>query len=83
MARTIAAGRAGVGLGIEVAALAYGLDFVYLTRERYDLVIPKNVWETAPVQALARWLVTEDARSAIAGLGGYDTAETGRVRWVG
>jgi len=83
VARAISGGRANVGLGIEVAALAYGLDFVQLARERYDLVIPRGVWETAPVQALARWLATADARSAITGLGGYDTAETGRVRWVG
>jgi hypothetical protein len=35
------------------------------------------------VQALAAWLGTEDAREAIAGLGGYETAETGQVAWVG
>ena len=83
VARAIAEGRADVGLGVEAAALVYGLGFVLLTLERYDLVIPADVWESPPVQALARWLSTEEARAAIGELGGYDTEETGRIEWVG
>ena len=56
----MAEGRADVGLGIEAAALAYGLGFVLLATEPYDLVIPAEVWETAPVQALVAWLNTEE-----------------------
>ncbi len=82
VARTIAEGRADVGLGVEAVALAYGLDFVRLTTERYDLAIPAESWELPPVQALARWLATPEARAAIADLGGYETEETGRVEWV-
>ena len=82
VAHVIAEGHADVGLGIEAAALAYGLDFVCLTTERYDLVVPAQAWESLPVQALARWLSTEEARVAIAALGGYETNETGQVDWV-
>ena len=82
VARAIAEGRADVGMGVEAAALAYGLDFVLLTTERYDLVVPGTVWESSPVQALVAWLSTEDVRAAIAELGGYDTHETGHVEWV-
>ncbi|HEY45123.1 MAG TPA: GntR family transcriptional regulator [Anaerolineae bacterium] len=82
VARTIAEGHADVGLGIETAANSYHLGFVPLTTERYDLVLPEAVCHTAPAQALAGWINTEEVKSAIAGLGGYDTDETGRVEWV-
>jgi molybdate-binding protein/DNA-binding transcriptional regulator YhcF (GntR family) len=83
VAQAIAEGRANVGLGVESAALAFGLDFVPLTTERYDLVIPEDGWQSAPVQALGGWLNTAAARKDIAALGGYDVAETGQVMWVG
>ena len=83
VARTIAEGRAGVGLGVEAAARAYGLGFVPLAVERYDLVIREEVWRSPPVRALAQWLPTEEAKRAIADLGGYDIRETGKVAWIG
>lgn len=82
LALLIAEGRADAGLGIEAAARPYSLDFVPLTRERYDLAIPAEKWELPPVQALANWLTSPQARSLLADLGGYDTEETGRVMWV-
>lgn len=82
VARAVAEGHAGVGLGVETAALSYGLGFVELTTERYDLAIPDTVWDTAPVQCLAAWLATEEARQVIGALGGYETGATGRVEWV-
>jgi len=82
MARGIAEGRADVGLGIEAAALMYGLGFIPLTTERYDLVIPAEVWSRSPVQALALWLTGPEAQQNILALGGYDIHETGKVVWV-
>ncbi|MBU0490512.1 MAG: GntR family transcriptional regulator [Chloroflexi bacterium] len=82
VAQAVAEGRADVGLGVQAAALAYGLDFVLLTTERYDLVIPAEAWESPGVRALACWLATAEARNAIADLGGYDTHDTGRVSWL-
>ncbi len=83
VARAVAEGQADAGLGIEAAARAYGLGFIFLTTEPYDLVIPAEAWESSPMQTLAAWLCTEDARAAIGGLGGYETTETGQVVWVG
>jgi len=83
VALAVAEGRADVGLGVEAAALAYGLGFALLTMERYDLVVLADVWPRPPVQALVRWFSTREARSAILSLGGYDTAETGTVEWIG
>ncbi len=82
VAQAIAEGQADVGLGIEAAAIAYGLDFVCLTTERYDMVIPMPAWEYPPIQALAQWLCTREARMAITALGGYDTDQSGQVEWV-
>jgi molybdate-binding protein/DNA-binding transcriptional regulator YhcF (GntR family) len=82
VARAVAEGAAEAGLGIETAAIGYGLSFVQLAREPYDLVIPAATWETPQIQALAAWLQGEDARRSILALGGYETEETGRVKWV-
>lgn len=82
VARAVNKGQADVGLGVETAALAFGLDFKLLTTERYDLVIPADKWDLESVQALKRWLDTPHAKTEINNLGGYDTKETGLVRWV-
>lgn len=82
VARAISRGQADVGLGVETAALSFGLNFKLLTTERYDLVIPAEKWELESVQALTAWLNTPQAKSAINNLGGYDTAQTGTVNWV-
>jgi molybdate-binding protein/DNA-binding transcriptional regulator YhcF (GntR family) len=82
VARAIAENRAAVGLAVQAAALAYGLDFLPLTTERYDLVIPAEVWEHPPIQALVHWLATAEARQRIAALGGYEVRETGQVAWL-
>ena len=82
VAGAIAGGKADVGLGVEAAALAYGLDFQQLTTERYDLVIPVEVWELPEIQMLVRWLETDHARTMIDQLGGYDTEQTGHIEWV-
>ncbi|MDQ4075166.1 MAG: GntR family transcriptional regulator [Chloroflexota bacterium] len=79
VARAIAEGEANVGPGIEAAALAYGLDFIFLTKERYELVMRTHVCERPSVQALAGWLASSEAKAAIATLGGYDTTETGQI----
>jgi putative molybdopterin biosynthesis protein len=73
---------ADAGLGVQTAALALGLEFIPLTTERYDLAIPEGKWQSPAIQVLARWLKTAQAKAAIANLGGYGVAETGRIEWV-
>ncbi len=81
--RAIAAGQSNAGLGVEAAALAYGLVFIPLTIERYDLAIPAEAWQAPSMQILTRWLASSEARELIHGLGGYDTRHTGTLTWVG
>jgi len=82
VALAVAEGRADVGLGLETAALLFGLDYLHLTLERYDLVIPAENMETTCVKRLVEWLQSSAARRAIQALGGYETGETGEIRWV-
>jgi putative molybdopterin biosynthesis protein len=78
VAAAIAAGRADAGLGVLAAARAFGLDFLPVTREPYDLVLRTETLDdplTAPL-----WALLEDPgfRTAVEGLGGYGTGEMGR-----
>ena len=71
-----------MGLGIYAAAAAYGLGFVPLATERYDLVLPEPVWSSPPAQALVAGVRSAHFKEAVAALGGYDTSETGREAWI-
>jgi molybdate-binding protein/DNA-binding transcriptional regulator YhcF (GntR family) len=82
VARAVAEGQADVGIGLETAALAYHLDFILLTRERYDLVVSEDCFISSPVQQLVDWLRGKEARGLFASLGGYEREETGKVDWV-
>lgn len=82
IAQAVASGKANVGVGVEAAARVFGLAFIPLTTERYDLVIPAETWESAVIQALVGCLQLASTRQAIRDLGGYDTSETGRLAWV-
>jgi putative molybdopterin biosynthesis protein len=74
VAAAVAAGRADCGLGVLAAARAFGLDFVPVAKEPYDLV-----FEPDPIlDPLWTLLESEEFRRAVADLGGYDTAEMGR-----
>ena len=46
VALTINHGKADVGLGVQAAAKSCGLDFLPLFRERYDLVMPKENYQS-------------------------------------
>jgi putative molybdopterin biosynthesis protein len=78
VAAAVAAGRADCGLGVRAAARAFGLGFVPVAREPYDLVLERATVEDpllAPLWALLR---SPDFHAAVDGLGGYDSAEMGR-----
>jgi molybdate-binding protein/DNA-binding transcriptional regulator YhcF (GntR family) len=77
VARAVAEGRATVGLGISAAATAYGLDFLPLGQERYDLVIPLEIWDEPALQSMRAVVVSPQFQQAVSALGGYDLSETG------
>jgi molybdate-binding protein/DNA-binding transcriptional regulator YhcF (GntR family) len=82
IARAVDQAEASVGLGIFAAAAAYGLDFILLTQERYDLVFPGAVWDTPAGQALVSLVRSDRFKEALLALGGYDTDQTGQATWI-
>jgi molybdate-binding protein len=78
VADAIALDQADTGLGIRAAGRSTGLDFIPLTSERYDLVIPQRVWKLPTTKALVAVVRSAKLKESIRFLGGYDDAETGR-----
>jgi len=62
------------------AARAFGLDFVPLASERYDLVIRREHLAATAVERLLDTLAQAAFRRELEGLCGYDTRETGNKK---
>jgi putative molybdopterin biosynthesis protein len=77
LAAAIRAGTADVGLGLYSAARALGLDFVPVAEERYDLIIPERELGTERIARLLDVVRSAAFREAAAGMGGYDTRQSG------
>lgn len=82
VAEAVRNGPATVGLGIQAAALAYGLDFTPLTEELYQLVIPATVWDSPAWQAALDIIRSRPFSAAVNDLGGYNTASAGEIAWI-
>jgi len=78
VAAAVAAGRADCGLGVLAAARAFGLDFVPVAKEPYDLVLLEDSLENELLAPLFDLLDSADFQEAVNALGGYDTTEMGR-----
>ncbi|HXW81274.1 MAG TPA: substrate-binding domain-containing protein [Acidimicrobiales bacterium] len=75
----IAAGLADAGIASEPAALAFGLVFVPLATERFDIVVPHVHTGTREVQGLLRVLRSRWLRDQLASLPGYDPSGCGEA----
>jgi putative molybdopterin biosynthesis protein len=83
VAAAIAGGLADAGVSSEPAALAYGLDFIPLAEERFDLVLPAKHAASREVQGLLKVLTSPWLLAQLASLPGYDPAScgAGRDQW--
>lgn len=81
VAMAIKGGRADAGMGILAAAKALDLDFVPVAEEPYDLVVDRKALEDPMVRTFLELLRDTDLRGEIESLGGYNTAEMGKVIW--
>jgi len=75
VAAAVTAGRADAGLGVMAAARAFGLGFVPVAREPFDLVMRPGEQAVAPLLALMQ---EHEFRAQVEAMGGYSTTETGR-----
>lgn len=80
VAAQIAAGTADAGMGIYSAAQLYGLDFLPVCVEQYDLLIPDSAFDTPMVQRLLEVMRSDDFRRRLEKLGGYRLETPGAVR---
>jgi molybdate-binding protein/DNA-binding XRE family transcriptional regulator len=80
VATAVALGAADAGIAIEGAALAYGLGFVPLAEERFDLVVAPDLVDDPRIDRLLGALDSRPFRSELRSLGGYEVTETGHVR---
>jgi putative molybdopterin biosynthesis protein len=78
VADAIAAGLADAGVACEPAALAYGMAFLPLAAERFDLVIPAEHAASREVQALIKVLASRWLIDQLASLPGYDPSSCGQ-----
>ena len=78
VAAAIAAGRADCGLGVQAAATAFGLGFVPIAEEPYDLVLDASSLDDPVIAPLLELLGDRSFHEAVVAMDGYDTRETGR-----
>lgn len=78
VAAAVSAGRADTGMGILAAARAFGLDFVPVAREPYDLVLRAGMVDDDLLAPLWDLLQQDRFREQVEALGGYSCEETGR-----
>nr|MDA8292442.1 helix-turn-helix domain-containing protein [Actinomycetota bacterium] len=74
VAAAVAAGLADAGIASEPAALAYGLELVPITEERFDLVLAPGLEDATELHALRRVLASPWLRAQLAAIPGYDVS---------
>jgi molybdate-binding protein/DNA-binding XRE family transcriptional regulator len=77
VAAAIGGGLADAGVSSEPAALAYGLDFIPLADERFDLLLPAKHAASREVQGLLKVLTSPWLLAQLASLPGYDATRCG------
>ena len=77
VATTVASGVADAGMGILPAAKAMGLDFIPVTKERYDLIIPSVYFYDEKIQKVMETIRSKEFKEAVLRMGGYDVSRTG------
>ena len=77
VASAVAAGLADAGVASEPAAGAYGLAFVPLAHERFNLVIPAEHTASREAQALLKVLASPWLLAQLASIPGYDASTCG------
>ncbi|OAN17861.1 DNA-binding protein [Photobacterium jeanii] len=81
LASAIARGHADVGCASQSTAGEFGLGFIPLSREAFELVIPKNIYFRTLQQQLMQQLESPEVQMRGDQLGGYNFQRTGKQMW--
>ncbi len=82
-ASLIAIGQAEVGPGIRASAGEFGLDFLPIGWEAFDLALHRGIYFRGLFQHLLEYLRSSDCQRQATMLGGYDLSEPGTLVWTG
>ncbi len=73
---------ADAGIGIYSVARAFSLDFIPLAEEEYDLIVTEDHAGDKRFMVLMDTLTSREFKGRLEDMGGYNTAETGNVKYV-
>lgn len=82
IAQAIRAGRADIGVATRAVAEQAGLGFVPLVWEPFDLVMRQRDYFQPALQALLKFLQSDELKARAQEMGGYNLAAAGSVRFV-
>ncbi len=79
VAEAVAGGLADAGPGVLPVARAWGLEFLPIVEQRYDLVVPEDLLALRSVRDFLDVLTSRAFRRELEAIGGYDPADAGTV----
>lgn len=82
IAQAIQAGRADTGIATRAVANSAGLEFVPVVWEPFDLLMRQRDYFRPPLQALIKFLQSDELAARAREMGGYDLNQTGSVRFA-
>ncbi len=77
----VAEGDADATFGLEALAKPFGLDFLPVVEERFDLLVDRRTYFEPPFQRLLEFSRTDQFANRAKSLGGYSVKGLGSVRW--
>ncbi|MDH4394338.1 MAG: helix-turn-helix transcriptional regulator [Limnobacter sp.] len=78
----VASGQADCAPGLENLAALYGLDFLPLREERFDLLVDRYSYFTPAFQTLLEFTHSEIFQKKLIHMPGYNTEALGKVVWL-
>ncbi len=80
-ALAVAEGSADAAFGLKTMAKQFGLGFVPLVTERFDILVDRAAYFSEPFQKLLAFCGTPEFSRRVATLEGYAVEDLGKVRW--
>jgi putative molybdopterin biosynthesis protein len=81
VAADVASGRADCGLGVAAAAKALDLDFIHVDDEQYDLVVPRENYESDLFKPVRELMFDPNFKLSINKLDGYKADTIGEIKF--
>jgi putative molybdopterin biosynthesis protein len=78
----VLAGEADAGIATAAVSSLLGLDFIPITKERFDMILDQSVFFQKGVQALMEVLNGDPFRNRVEKLGSYDFRSAGRILYT-